>query len=57
MAVIASETFTSTSAPTQYAACVAFDESAEMNDYLDGTRQVLKSLLIICTTSSLAVVY
>ena len=44
MAVIASETFTSTSAPTQYAACVAFDESAEMDSYLDSTRQVLKAI-------------
>ena len=42
MSVIASETFTSTSAPTQYAACVAFNESAEMDDYLDKTRTVLK---------------
>ena len=44
MAVIASETFTSTSAPTQYAACVAFDGSAEMDSYLDGTRQILKAV-------------
>ena len=44
MAVIASETFTSTSAPTQYAACVAFDGSEEMDRYLDNTRQVLKKV-------------
>ena len=44
MAVIASETFTSTSAPTQYAACVAFAESADMNRYLEDTRQVLKQV-------------
>ena len=42
MAVIASETFTSTSAPTQHAACDAFNESSEMDDYLESTRQVLK---------------
>ena len=42
MAVIASETFTSTSAPTQYAACTAFSPSPEMDRYLKDTRQVLK---------------
>ena len=42
MAVIASETFTSTSAPTQYAACAAFSPSSEMEQYLKDTRQVLK---------------
>lgn len=44
MAVIASETFTSTSAPTQYAACVAFSESPEMDKYLNNTRTVLKQV-------------
>lgn len=42
MAVIASETFTATSAPTQYAACAAFSPSSEMERYLRDTRQVLK---------------
>ena len=42
MAVIASETFTSISAPTQYAACTAFSPSPELDEYLEGSRQVLK---------------
>ena len=41
MAVIASETFTSTSAPIQYAACTAFSECSEINLYLERSRQVL----------------
>ncbi|USE38160.1 pyridoxal phosphate-dependent aminotransferase [Endozoicomonas sp. SCSIO W0465] len=41
MAVIASETFTSTCAPIQYAACTAFSESSEINRYLEQSRQVL----------------
>ncbi len=41
MAVIASETFTSTSAPIQYAACTAFSESSAINLYLERSRQVL----------------
>lgn len=44
MAVIASETFTSTSAPTQYAACTAFSPSPAMDDYLNDTRQILKKI-------------
>lgn len=41
MAVIASETFTSTSAPIQYAACTAFAEHQEITNYLEQSRQVL----------------
>ncbi|MFK0572602.1 pyridoxal phosphate-dependent aminotransferase [Endozoicomonas sp.] len=41
MAVIASETFTSTSAPIQYAACTAFSENPEITRYLEHSRQVL----------------
>ena len=44
MAVIASETFTSISAPTQYAACTAFSESAAIDAYLIATRAVLKRI-------------
>ncbi|ELU04213.1 hypothetical protein CAPTEDRAFT_135842, partial [Capitella teleta] len=41
MAVIASETFTSTSAPIQYAACTAFAGSSEITRYLEQSQQVL----------------
>ncbi|AMO57974.1 aspartate aminotransferase [Endozoicomonas montiporae] len=44
MAVIASETFTSISAPTQYAACTAFSRSAALDAYLVATRDVLKRI-------------
>jgi len=44
MAVAASETFTSTSAPIQYAAVRAFEGGAEIEDYLDRSRRVLRAL-------------
>ena len=44
MAIIASETFTSISAPTQYAACTAFTPSKELDDYLSASRQVLQTI-------------
>ncbi|MTI12832.1 pyridoxal phosphate-dependent aminotransferase [Sansalvadorimonas verongulae] len=44
MAIIASETFTSISAPTQYAACTAFAPSKELDDYLNSSRQVLHTI-------------
>jgi aspartate aminotransferase len=44
MSVVASETFTSTSAPIQHAAVVALEDREEMRDYLDGTRSVLAAL-------------
>ena len=44
MAAVASETFTSTSAPIQYAAVTALEAGAEMDDYLDRSRQVLGAL-------------
>ncbi|MGI9274530.1 MAG: pyridoxal phosphate-dependent aminotransferase [Endozoicomonas sp.] len=44
MAVIASETFTSISAPTQFAACTAFSPSPELDEYLEGSRQVLQAI-------------
>ena len=42
MAVIASETFTSISAPTQYAACTAFTSCPELDNYLKDSRKVLE---------------
>ena len=44
MAVVASETFTSTSAPIQYAAVKAFQESEEIDRYLYHIRRILRSL-------------
>lgn len=44
MAAVASETFTSTSAPLQYAALSAFDDCAEMQEYLDNSRRILAEL-------------
>ncbi|WP_062264993.1 pyridoxal phosphate-dependent aminotransferase [Endozoicomonas arenosclerae] len=44
MAVIASETFTSISAPTQYAAITAFTPSSAIDAYLDASRKVLKEI-------------
>lgn len=45
MSAVASETFTSTAAPIQYAAIPAFEPSDEMDDYLRRARAVLESLL------------
>jgi aspartate aminotransferase len=44
MASVASETFTSTSAPIQYAGVTGFQGGPEMEDYLDRSRRVLRSL-------------
>ncbi len=44
MASAASETFTSTSAPIQYAAVTAFVGSAEIDDYLARSRRVLSAI-------------
>ncbi|MGI9282288.1 MAG: pyridoxal phosphate-dependent aminotransferase [Endozoicomonas sp.] len=44
MAVIASETFTSISAPTQYAAITAFTPSSAIDAYLDASRKVLEEI-------------
>lgn len=44
MAVVASETFTSTSAPIQFAAVKAFEGSAEIERYLVYSRKILKAL-------------
>lgn len=44
MAAVASETFTSTSAPIQHAAVCAFEPQPEIDRYLDRSRQVLRAL-------------
>ncbi len=44
MAVAASETYTSVSAPIQHAAVTAFDGSADLEDYLVRSRRVLGAL-------------
>jgi aspartate aminotransferase len=46
MAAVASETFTSTSAPIQYAAVHAFSASPEWDDYLSRARSVLRGLML-----------
>lgn len=44
MAAVASETFTSTSAPIQYAAITAFEGGDWLNDYLHKSRRILQAL-------------
>jgi aspartate aminotransferase len=44
MAIVASETFTSTSAPIQYAAITAFEDHPEIDEYLHHSRRILKML-------------
>ena len=44
MAVVASETYTATSAPIQYAAERAFNGGPEIEDYLSRSRRVLRAL-------------
>jgi aspartate aminotransferase len=44
MSAVASETFTATSAPIQYAAVAALQEHADMPDYLSRSRQILAAL-------------
>lgn len=44
MAAVASETFTSTSAPIQYAAVRAFEGNIEIENYLWQTRRILRAL-------------
>jgi aspartate aminotransferase len=44
MAAVASETFTSTSAPIQYAAVTALEDRPEMHSYLLHSRQILAAL-------------
>jgi len=49
MAATASETFTATSAPIQYAAVSAFRGSPAIDDYLRRSRQILSTLGGVCT--------
>jgi aspartate aminotransferase len=44
MAIVASETFTSTSAPIQYASVTAFQAHPEIDNYLFHSRRILKAL-------------
>ncbi len=44
MAIVASETFTATSAPIQYAAVTAFNGGSWMNGYLEHSRRILKKI-------------
>jgi len=44
MAIVASETYTSTCAPIQWAAVTAFQEHQEINEYLFHSRRILKEL-------------
>jgi aspartate aminotransferase len=44
MASVASETYTSTSAPIQYAAVAGFSDHPQMTDYLDRSRRILAAL-------------
>ncbi|MFQ5709119.1 MAG: pyridoxal phosphate-dependent aminotransferase [bacterium] len=44
MAVVASETYTATSAPIQYAAVRAFKGSADIEEYLHQSRRILRAL-------------
>ncbi|NNE36066.1 MAG: aminotransferase class I/II-fold pyridoxal phosphate-dependent enzyme [Rhodothermales bacterium] len=44
MAVVASETFTATSAPIQYAAVTAYERSDEIDRYVMDSRRVLRAL-------------
>lgn len=44
MAVVASETFTSTSAPIQHASVTAFEDHPELDLYLHHSRRILKSI-------------
>jgi aspartate aminotransferase len=44
LAITASETFTSTSAPIQHAAVCAFEHHPELEDYLQRARKILSLL-------------
>ncbi len=48
MAVVASETFTATSAPIQYAAVRAFSGGTRIEDYLWRSRRILRALCEHC---------
>lgn len=46
MITLASESFTSVSAPVQYAAIHAFNNNPELRDYLENCRRLVKALLL-----------
>lgn len=50
MASVATETFTSTNAPVQYAAITAFEEGPEIESYLWHSRRILKALSLRLAT-------
>lgn len=54
MAVVASETFTTTSAPIQYAAVKAYEGGAEIEEYLKYSRIVLGRVAQACSKQLLA---
>jgi aspartate aminotransferase len=51
LAVVASETFTSTSAPIQHAAIRAFELGDDIEHYLNSSRRILKGIAKYCTTT------
>ncbi len=51
MAIVASETYTATSAPIQYAAVAAFKGDPEIDEYLDNSRKILRTILKHVTTA------
>jgi len=54
MAVVASETFTTTSAPIQYAAVKAYEEGSEIEEYLKHSRIILGKVAQACSKLLLA---
>ncbi|MBW6491442.1 MAG: aminotransferase class I/II-fold pyridoxal phosphate-dependent enzyme [Lentimicrobium sp.] len=54
MASAASETFTSTCAPIQYAAITAFNGNSEIDEYLKQSRRILRSLAKFMTEALMA---
>ncbi|MCA9846292.1 MAG: pyridoxal phosphate-dependent aminotransferase, partial [Dehalococcoidia bacterium] len=54
MAAVASETYTSTSAPIQCAAVTAFELGPDIEDYLGRARRVLESLMVTIARRLLA---
>jgi len=55
MAVVASETFTTTSAPIQYAAVKAYEGGTEIEEYLTHSRIILGKVAQACSQLLLAI--
>lgn len=55
MSIVASETFTATSAPIQYAAITAFNGGDDIEEYLFDARRILKALAgyLVCELNSI----